>query len=93
MVKKLEGAIPYRGKLWRVQILAKWQGKHNWRNKLCRIDDKSLIKRTLKQFQDTSCILFEYTRMYLHIHTACELCQMGHKAVVVFSLVFSSIYD
>ena len=32
--------IPYGGKLWRVQTLAEWQGKHHWRNKLWRIDDK-----------------------------------------------------
>ena len=43
--------IPYGGKLWRVQTLAEWQGKHHWRNKLWRIDDKSLIKRILKQFE------------------------------------------
>ena len=46
--------IPYGGKLWRVQTLAKLQGKHHWRNKLWRIDDESLIKRILKQFEDTS---------------------------------------
>ena len=43
--------VPYGGKLWRVQTLAEWQGKHHWRNKLWRIDDKSLIKRILKQFE------------------------------------------
>ena len=43
--------LPYGGKLWRVQTLAEWQGKHHWRNKLWRIDDKSLIKRILKQFE------------------------------------------
>ena len=32
--------IPYGGKLWRVQTLAEWQGKHHWRNKFWRIDDK-----------------------------------------------------
>ena len=37
-----------------MQTLAKWQGKHHWRNKLWRIDDESLIKRILKQFKDTS---------------------------------------
>ena len=40
--------LPYGGKLWRVLTLAKWQGKHHWRNKLWRIDDESLIKRILK---------------------------------------------
>ena len=40
--------IPYGGKLWRVLTLAKWQGKHHWRNKLWRIDDESLIKCILK---------------------------------------------
>ena len=34
--------------LWRVLTLAKWQGKHHWRNKLWRIDDESLIKCILK---------------------------------------------
>ena len=47
----LNTLIPYGGKLWRVQTLAEWQGKHHWRNKLWRIDDKSLIKRILKQFE------------------------------------------
>ena len=46
--------IPYGGKLWRVQTLANWQGKLHWRNKLWRIDYESLIKRMLKQFEDTS---------------------------------------
>ena len=45
--------IPYGGKLWRVQTLANWQGKLHWRNKLWRIDHESLIKRILKQFEDT----------------------------------------
>ena len=45
--------ILYGGKLWRVQTLANWQGKLHWRNKLWRIDYKSLIKRILKQFKDT----------------------------------------
>ena len=36
-----------------MQTLANWQGKlHCW-NKLWRIDYKSLIKRILKQFEDT----------------------------------------
>ena len=43
--------VPYGGKLWRVQTLVEWQGKHHWRNKLWRIDHKSLIKRILKQFE------------------------------------------
>ena len=73
--------LPYGGKLWRVQILAKWQGKHHWWNKLWQIDDKSLIKRILKQFEDTSCTYFEYTRAC----AACKLCQM---AVVVFSRIY-----
>ena len=47
-------SLLYGGKLWRVQILAKWQGKHHWRNKLWQIDDESLIKCILKQFEDTS---------------------------------------
>ena len=46
-----DSLIPYGGKLWRVQTLAEWQGKHHWQNKLWRIDDKSLIKRILKQFE------------------------------------------
>ena len=51
---KVSKSLPYGGKLWRVQTLAKSQGKHHWRNKLWRIDDKSLIKRILKQFKVTS---------------------------------------
>ena len=31
-----------------------WQEKLHWRNKLWRIDYESLIKRILKQFEDTS---------------------------------------
>ena len=46
--------IPYGEKLWRVQTLANWQGKLHWRNKIWQIDYKSLIKRILKQFEDTS---------------------------------------
>ena len=46
--------VPYGGKLWRMQALAKWQEKHHWWNKLWRFDDKSLIKRILKQFKDAS---------------------------------------
>ena len=46
--------VPYGGKLCRVQTLAKWQGKHHWRNKLWQIDNKSLIKCILKQFKGTS---------------------------------------
>ena len=42
--------LPCGGKLWRVQTLVKWQGKHHWWNKLWRIDHKS----SLKQFEDTS---------------------------------------
>ena len=38
---------------WRVQTLANWQGKLYWRNQLWRIDYESLIKRILKQFEDT----------------------------------------
>ena len=45
--------ILYGGKLWRVQTLANWQGKLHWWNKLWRIDHESLIKRILKQFEDT----------------------------------------
>ena len=36
-----------------MQTLVKWQGKHHWQNKLWRIDNKSSIKRILKQFNDT----------------------------------------
>ena len=50
----LSKKVLYGGKLWRVQTLAKWQGKYHWQNKLWRIDDESLIKRALKQFNDTS---------------------------------------
>ena len=46
--------IPYGGKLWRVQTLVNWQGKLHWQNKLWQIDYESLIKRILKQFEDTS---------------------------------------
>ena len=46
--------VPYGGKLWRVQTLANWQEKLHWRNKLWQIDYESLIKRILKQFEDTS---------------------------------------
>ena len=45
-------ALPYGGKLWRVQTLANWQGKLHWQNKLWRLDYKSLIKHILKQFED-----------------------------------------
>ena len=76
--------IPYGGKLWRVQTLANRQEKHHWRNKLWRIDDESLNKRILKQFEDTSAPnLSICTHVFAH---TCKLCQM---AVVVFS----SIYD
>ena len=51
LANQLCSYIPYGGKLWRVQTLVEWQGKHHWRNKLWRIDDKSLIKRILKQFE------------------------------------------
>ena len=46
-------ALVHGGKLWRVQNLAEWQGKHHWWNKLWRTDDESLIKHTLKQFKYT----------------------------------------
>ena len=36
-----------------MQTLVNWQGKLHWRNKLRRIDYESLIKRILKQFEDT----------------------------------------
>ena len=35
------------------KLLANWQGKLHWRNKLWRINHESLIKRILKQFEDT----------------------------------------
>ena len=44
----------YGGKLWRVQTLSEWQGKHHWWNELWWIDDKNLIKRKSKQFEYTS---------------------------------------
>ena len=54
ITEKLQMQLPYGGKLWRVQTLAKWQEKHHWQNKLWQIDDESLIKYILKQFEDTS---------------------------------------
>ena len=36
-----------------MQTLANWQGKLHWQNKLWRIDYESLIKRILKQSEDT----------------------------------------
>ena len=61
--------IPYGGKLWRVQTLAEWQGKHHWRNKLWRIDDKSLIKRILKQFE------YKFTHNWsIRVHVFARLC-------------------
>ena len=37
-----------------MRTLVNWQGKLHWWNKLWRIDYESLIKRILKQFEDTS---------------------------------------
>ena len=55
--------------LWRVQTLVKWQGKHHWQNKLWRIDDESLIKCILKQFEYTSA-----PNLSIHAHVcACRL--------------------
>ena len=54
LVLKRQSLIPYGGKLWRVKTLAKWQGQHHWRNKLWWINGESLVKRILKQFEDTS---------------------------------------
>ena len=48
--------IPYGGKLRRAKTLAKWQEKHHWWNKLWRIDDESLNKRILKQFEGISAL-------------------------------------
>ena len=78
--------LPYGGKLWRVQTLAKWQGKHHWQNKLWQIDDESLIKRTLKQFNDISVPnLSICTHVCAYVHAACKLCRM---AVVIFSRIY-----
>ena len=47
-----------------MQTLANWQGKLYWRNKLWRIDYESLIKRILKQFEDTyACNLSIHARV------------------------------
>ena len=55
--------LPYGAKLRRVQTLVNWQEKLNWWNKLWRIDYESLIKRILKQFEDTSA-----PNLKIHLH-------------------------
>ena len=54
----------------------KWQGKHYWRNKLWRIDSKSLIKRILKQFEYTSAPI-------LSIHSRVCACLLNDVSVSV----------
>ena len=74
-------AILYGGKLWRVQTLAKWQ-KNHWQNKLWRIDDKSLIKHILKQFQDTPA-----PNLSIHVHVcACMLLENDVGWLLSFSV-------
>ena len=63
--------IPYGGKLWRVQTLAKGLGKHYWRNKLWQIDDESLIKCILKQFNHTSTPNLSIVYAHVFVHTCC----------------------
>ena len=61
-----------------MQTLGKWQGKHNEQNKLWRIDDKSLIKCILKQFEYTS-----VSNLSIHARVCtCRLSDIGWDVVV-----------
>ena len=64
--------LPQLYAVWResleVQTLAKWQKKHQWRNKLWQIDDKSLIKRLLKTISCWTAVVCIFTGgLHLHI--------------------------